>query len=108
MSRTLTEYNEIWMVTYESAGDGHRLIADYFTDKAEAESYARSGKFRDMRVVQGTLWHTQGLGREWYKIEGGRMSRVVVDRQRLILSAMKKLTKQELLALGVTKIGESQ
>lgn len=101
---TLTEYDGIWSVTYESLDDGHRLVADYFTDKAEADAFA--GEFRggrDPRVVQTVLWHTADhpTNRRWYRFEGSNRVEVMVDRQFYRKTGLAKLSPQERRALGV-------
>lgn len=101
---TLTEYDGVWAVTFESLDDGHRLTADYFTDKSEADEFA--GRFRggkDPRVVQVSLWHTcdNPCNRKWYKIEGSRHVEVLVDRQYYRKSGLEKLSPQEKRALGI-------
>lgn len=104
MARILAEYEYIWAVTYTSPDDGHRLTAEYFSEKGAADKFAGTLEQRNNpQVVQTTLWHDQRTPSErtWYTFKNGSPSEVMVDRVLKRQSAVSKLTPAERKALGV-------
>ena len=94
----LKEVECLWAVTYTSRDDGHRITADVFSERSEAERFCRKNRYgHDQRVVQTSLWQDT-LNGKYYRLS---MSEVAVDSPLLRERALAKLTPDEKGALGL-------
>ncbi len=89
---TLTEFEYIWGVSEISKDDGHTVVRSRFTNKGEADNFAREV---GGHTFQETLW--KGSDGEFYKVTKTLMA-VDMPRKKDVLA---KLTEKEKRVLGL-------
>lgn len=96
MSDKYLERDEyIWAVNGVSPDDGHNVTLAYFSNRDDADKYARERQSYKAIAVQTTLYKSGG---RYYLV---RMEEVQVDELIHYQNALAKLTEQERRALGV-------